>query len=235
MELCFDDKMILIRKDDLLSQLREEDFESLNIEHNFIVAPKNDYIYFDAHFARKLYFIKEGCIRLGNVSDEGEELVKEILKPYDMFGQFTLERNNLHGEFAQAFKSDVALCAFDVDDFSRLLTRRPELSLEFSKKMGNRLRKVQSRLLNFLHRDVRTRLIHFFWTLTEDDTASSSMGTSIIENFVTHADIARLTGTSRQTVTTIINQLQCEGLLSFDKQSIVIHNMNLLQKLAKVG
>lgn len=62
MERCFNDEMILIRKDDFLNQLREEDFESLNIEHNFIVAPKSSYIYFDAHFARKLSLLKAGCL-----------------------------------------------------------------------------------------------------------------------------------------------------------------------------
>lgn len=52
---------------------------------------------------------------------------------------------------------------------------------------------------------------------------------------MTHDDIARLTGTSRQTLTTLISQFSSEGLLEIDRQTITIHDVKLLQKEAKIG
>jgi CRP/FNR family transcriptional regulator len=229
-----DEKMIIIRKNDFLAQLRKEDYEQLNIIHNFIVADKDAYIYFDVQDLNKLYFVKEGFVKLGIVDEEGNELIKDILKPGDIFGQFSLERESTVNEFAQAHKQHTILCSFTIQDFQKLLESRPELTIIFSKKIGQKLKKVENRVLNLLQKDVRGRLLYFFWTLV-DDVVQPESNTLAIDNFMTHEDIARLTGTSRQTVTTVINQLSEEGIITVDRKQIIIHDKKLLQKLAKVG
>lgn len=229
-----DEKMIIIRKNDFLAQLKKEDYEQLNIIHNFIVADKDAYIYFDVQYLNKLYFVKEGFVKLGIVDEEGNELIKDILKPGDIFGQFSLERESTVNEFAQAHKQHTILCSFTIQDFQKLLESRPELTIIFSKKIGQKLKKVENRVLNLLQKDVRGRLLYFFWTLV-DDVVQPASNTLAIDNFMTHEDIARLTGTSRQTVTTVINQLSEEGIITVDRKQIIIHDKKLLQKLAKVG
>lgn len=115
-----------------------------------------------------------------------------------------------------------------------MLEIRPDLSIAFSRKIGQKLKKVENRLLSLLQKDVRTRLLYFFWTMLQNkkDIAANSI---TIPNFLTHEDIARLTATSRQTVTTLINKFTEEGLLDVDRKSITIHDIKLLQKVAKVG
>lgn len=229
-----EDQMLIIRRNDFLDKLTINDYVTLNILHNYIIADKDAYIYFDAQFLNKLYFVKEGYVKIGNVDDNGEELVKEILQPGDVFGQFMLEKSNLNGEFAQAHKCETILCAFTIMDFERLLEIRPDLSIAFSRKIGQKLKKVENRLLSLLQKDVRTRLLYFFWTMLQNnkDITSNSL---TLPNFLTHEDIARLTGTSRQTVTTLINKFTEEGLLEVDRKSITIRDIKLLQKEAKVS
>ena len=229
-----EDQMLIIRRNDFLDKLTRSDYETLNILHNYIIADKDAYIYFDAHYLNKLYFVKEGFVKIGNVDDNGEELIKEILQPGDVFGQFMLEKNNMNGEFAQAHKCETILCAFTIPDFEKLLEIRPDMSIAFSRKIGQKLKNVENRLLNLLQKDVRTRLLYFFWTLLQQKN-NIATGPVTLPNFLTHEDIARLTGTSRQTVTTLINKFTEEGLLEVDRKSITIHNIKLLQKEAKVG
>jgi len=135
-----EDQMLIIRRNDFLDKLTIDDYETLNILHNYIIANKDAYIYFDAQFLNKLYFVKEGYVKIGTVDDSGTELVKEVLQPGDVFGQFMLERSNLNGEFAQAHKCDTVLCAFTINDFERLLEVRPDLSIAFSRKIGQKLK-----------------------------------------------------------------------------------------------
>ena len=92
-----EEQMLIIRRNDFLEKLHPADFERLNILHNYIIADKDAYVYFDAQYLNKLYFLKQGFIKIGNIDDNGEELVKEILQPGDVFGQFMLERHNMHG------------------------------------------------------------------------------------------------------------------------------------------
>ena len=228
------DQMLIIRRNDFLDKLTPDNYEALNILHNYIIADKDAYIYFDAQFLNKLYFVKEGFVKIGNVDEEGNELIKEILQPGDVFGQFMLERNNMNGEFAQAHKCETVLCAFTLQDFEKLLALRPDMGIIFSRKIGQKLKRVENRLLNLLQKDVRTRLLYFFWTLVQQNEQPEGRSVKLI-NYLTHEDIARLTGTSRQTVTTLINQFTDEGLMVVDRKTILIHDVKQLQRLAKVG
>jgi CRP/FNR family transcriptional regulator len=229
-----EEQMVIIRRNDFLDKLHPADYEHLNILHNYIIAEKDAYIYFDAQYLNKLYFLKEGFVKIGIIDDNGDELIKEILQPGDVFGQFMLERNNMQGEFAQAHSCETILCAFTVADFEKLLTQRPDLAIVFSKKMGQRLKHVENRLLNLLQKDVRTRLLFFFHTLirSRDDIKNNAV---TLPNFLTHEEIARLIGSSRQTVTTILSKCAEEGLLHLNRKFIIIPDIKLLQKEAKVS
>lgn len=225
-----ENKMLLIRNYDLWSHLTDEEYEELDIAHNFIEAQKGAYIYFDSHMLNKLFFIKEGFIRIGYINEKGEEVVKEIIQKGEIFGQFTLLRNNLNGEFAQAFKSDVSLCAFNIEDFEKILLRKPQLAIHYSRQMGQKLRNTENRIVNLLNKDVRTRLLGFFYQLAIQHGCTENQSECSIDNFLTHEDIARLIGSSRQTVTTMVNELENEGILSFNRQTIIIKDVKLLLK-----
>lgn len=232
--MSLDNTLLMVRRNDFLAKLSDADYENLNIEHNYVIAEKGKYIYFDAPSLNKLYFVKDGHVKIGNIDEEGNDIVKEILQPGDIFGQFTLERNNLEGEYAQAYKTDVSLCAFTIEDFQRLLTYRPDMSIQYAKKVGQKLRKVESRLVNLLQKDARSRVLYFFWTLLPEGE-KMQQGSYSLDNYLTHEDIARLTGTSRQTVTTLINEFANEGILDIDRKKIVIHDIRSLQKMARIG
>ncbi len=160
-DMLSDEKLLLIRRYDLWRHISDEEYEALNVVHNFIEARKGDYIYFEAFHHNKLYFLKAGHVRIGYIDEQGNEVIKEIIEKGEIFGQLTLERNNLQGEFAQAYKQDVSLCAFTVEAFEQLLAQKPQLALKYSKQVGSKLRTIENRLVNLLNKDVRTRLINF--------------------------------------------------------------------------
>ncbi|MDP4150974.1 MAG: Crp/Fnr family transcriptional regulator [Bacteroidota bacterium] len=225
-----DEDMLLIRNYDLWCHLSDDEYKELKVQHHVIDVPKGEYIYFEAYNLNKIYFVKEGYIKIGFIDNEGREKVKEIIQKGELFGQFSLERNNLHGEFAQAYKNDVSLCAFTIDDFEKLLKNRPDLALKYSKQVGAKLRHIENRLLNLLNKDVKTRLIHFLWQLVEQNLGENTAEGFCMPNYLTHEDIAGLIGSSRQTVTTMINELETEGILSYNRQEICFLDVKKLQK-----
>lgn len=230
----FDDKGLLIRNYNLWSHLSDEEYEELNIVHNFIETPRDEYVYFEAFHHNKLYFIKEGYIRIGYISEEGVEVIREIIQKGEIFGQITLEKNNLNGEFAKAYKSDVSLCAFTVDDFQKLLRKRPDLALKFTMQVGSKLRVVENRLLNLLNRDVKSRLLNFLWQFIQVHFPALPQSDSRIPNYLTHEDIAHLIGASRQTVTTLLNELAADGILIYSRQELYFPDVKKIQKLVTV-
>jgi CRP/FNR family cyclic AMP-dependent transcriptional regulator len=226
-----DESMLVIRNYDLWCNLSDDEYKDLKVEHRVMEVPKGEYIYFEAYNHNKIYFVKEGTIKIGYIDQAGNEKVKEIIQQGELFGQFSLERDNLHGEFAQAYRNDVSLCSFTINDFERLLKSRPDLALRYSKQVGAKLRNIENRLINLLNKDVRTRLIHFLWQLVEQNLGEDTPDGFCMPNYLTHEDIASLIGSSRQTVTTLINELEGEGILSYNRQEICFMNVKKLQKL----
>jgi len=230
-----DDSLIWIRNYDLWCQLSDEEYKELKVEHAVIEVPRGEYIYFEAYNHNKIYFVKEGNVKIGYIDDDGNEKIKEIIRKGELFGQFSLERSNLHGEFAQAYKEKVSICAFTIDDFERLLKNRPDLALKYSKAVGAKLRNIENRLINLLNKDVKTRLIHFLWQLVEQNLGENTAEGFCMPNYLTHEDIASLIGSSRQTVTTMINELETEGILSYNRQEICFLDVKKLQKRVQVS
>lgn len=228
--MSIDDKAILIRNYNLWSHLTDDEYEELNIVHNFLEVAKDDYVYLEAFHHNKLYFIKEGYIKIGYISDEGIEVIRDIIQKGEIFGQITLTKDNLNGEFAKAYRSEVSLCAFTIEDFQRLLRKKPELALNFSKQIGDKLRTLENRLVNLLNKDVRTRLLHFLWHLLRVHHVENQLGECRLPNYLTHEDIAHLIGSSRQTVTTLLNEFASEGLLIYSRQEIIYPDVKKLQK-----
>jgi CRP/FNR family transcriptional regulator, cyclic AMP receptor protein len=232
--MAADKKFLLIRNYDLFSHISDEEYEELRLVHHFIEARKDEYIYFDSQYLNKLYFLKGGIIKIGYIDEGGKEIIKEIIQEGEVFGQFSLERNNLNGEFAKAHKSDVSLCAFDIHDFEKLLTKKPELALHYSKQVGQKLRKLENRLVNLLHKDVKTRLAGFLIILAKNEGESENGDAFTIQNFLTHEDIAQLIGSTRQTVTTILNELETDGFIKVNRKIIEVLSVKNLQKSAEV-
>lgn len=224
-----DSTLLLLRGFDVFEHITDEEYEELGLVHNYLEANSGDYIYFPYQNRNKLYFTKTGFIKLGYIDEQGNEIIKEIIQKGEVFGQLTLEKNNEQDEFAQAYKSQVSLCAFTMEDFIRLLQRKPDMAIAFSFHLGNKLKKVENRLLNILNKDVKSRLVQLLLQLAADNKNTSG-NMAVIEKFLTHDDIAKLIGSSRQTVTTTLNQFEKQNLISISKKEILINDLVLLKK-----
>jgi CRP/FNR family transcriptional regulator len=223
------DKTLILKKYPLWAALSEEEYHDLQVLDNFKEVKEGAFIYFEAFQHNKIYFIKSGYIRLGYLDEVGNRAIKDILQPGDFFGQISLEKENLNGEFAQAMRSDVSLCSFTVEKFDALLRKKPQLAVTYSKWIGVRLRRFENRLLNLLQKDAKTRLIHFLEQLLKEAKTRKESGPDEVRipNYLIHEEIAQLIGTSRQTVTTLFNELKEDGICVYGRKELKLFRSRL--------
>ena len=80
---------------------------------------------------------------------------------------------------------------------------------------------------SLIFKDARARIIDFLKESAE--TRGRKVGFEMLfKHCLTQQDIANLTGTSRQTVTSVLNDLRKDNLIYFNRNTILIRDMGKL-------
>lgn len=188
---------------------------------------KNEYIYFPEDPSSSIFFLKKGRVKIGTYSDDGKEIIKTILGPGEIFGELSLVGEGKRKDFAVALDNDVKLCAMGISDMEDMMANNSLLGLKVTKMIGFRLQKIERRLESLIFKDARTRIIDFIVDIGKEK--GKSIGKEIlVKHNLTHMDIANLTATSRQTVTTVLNELKEKDLIYLERKQFLIRNIDEL-------
>ncbi|MFP4091348.1 MAG: Crp/Fnr family transcriptional regulator [Cyclobacteriaceae bacterium] len=189
---------------------------------------KGSFVYFIGEPSDYVYLVKKGRVKISTYADDGKEIVKTILGAGEMFGELALAGEVQRNDFAQAMDAETIICPLTTSDMRSMMADDQSLSFSVFKTIGLRMRKLERRLELLISKDARTRIVEFLKEMAEDKGKKIGSET-MIPSHLKHQDIASLTGTSRQTVTTVLNELKNSNLIYFDRRKILIRD---LQKLA---
>jgi len=202
--------------------------KAYNEKHAFNSYKKNAYIYFPQESAAYVYMIANGRVKIGHYLDDGKEVVKSILTTGEIFGELALAGEEKRSDFAQAMDENTSICPLSIEELKSLMFQDKELSFKILKLVGLRLMKLERKLESLVFKDARTRIIEFLRDAASDK--GKKVGYEVmISTRLTHKDIASLTGTSRQTVTTIFNELKEQNVINFDRRRILIRDLDKLK------
>ena len=185
-----------------------------------------EYVYLPQEPAQKIYLISRGRIKLGTHGENGKEVTKAILTEGEVFGEMALIGQAERRDFAYALE-DTDLCVLQKDDLHKLFRERGELHAFFLRLIGNRSLRLEQRLENLMFKSSRTRITDFLHELIE--TRGRKVGYEWeVRNMLTHKEIADLTGTSRQTVNSVLNELRRDEVLVFDRRRMLVRDVERL-------
>lgn len=213
---------------DLFNVLCPHKVKRMDETHTFNQYKKNQFIYFPDEPSKYIYMIAEGRVKIGNYTSDGKEVVKAILSKGEIFGELALTGEDTRSDFAQAMDENTQICPMSIQDMQELMKDDRELSLKIFKLIGFRIKKLEKKIESLVFKDARTRIVEFI----KDAAAWKGQKVgfeTLVNTKLTHKDIANLTGTSRQTVTTILNELKDKNLITFNRRRILIRD---LEKLA---
>lgn len=199
-------------------------------KHSHKIFKKGDYIYLPDEHSDKIYFLTDGRVKIGTYGESGKEITKAILNKGEVFGELSLIGEEKRRDFAYAMEP-TELCVLSVNDMKALMRDHNALNLFLMRIMGSRVLEMENRLESLVFKDSRTRIIEFIHDLAEKK--GQRVGYEmLIRKFMTHQEIANLTATSRQTVTTVLNELRNKNILTFNRRRLLIRDMDLLAKEA---
>lgn len=188
---------------------------------------KGDFIYFPDQPSKEVFLLEKGRVKIGSYSEDGKEIIKAILQPGEIFGELALVGEDRRTDFAAAMEDDTTVCHMPLEEMRQVMYEDINLSLKITKLIGLRLQKMERRLESLVFKDARTRIVEFIKDLAQE--RGSKVGDeTLVKNFLTHKEIANLTGTSRQTVTSVLNELRDQNLIYFDRKRLLVRDLERL-------
>lgn len=198
-------------------------FKKYKDSHEFNFYKKNDYIYFEEDSADKVYLINYGKVKIGYITEDGEEIIMAILSKGEIFGEKAILGEEKRNEFAQALDKETSICPISTAEMIELLRENKDFSLKIYKFLGFRFKKLERRLQLMLFKDTKTRLKEFIKELSEDFGYKNVItGDTIIRQPYTQKEMATLIGTSRPTLNILLNELKEENYLDFNRKEIIL-------------
>lgn len=214
----------ILQQEPLFEVLNQEEIQWLSEQSEYRVYPKFEWVYQCEDPSQTMYLLLKGIIKIGNHADDAREVIKSILNPGILFGELGLVGESKRQDFARVMNQEVHLVSIPVSAVKQLMQRNHALCLQLLETIGYRLRQVEKRMESLIFKDARARIIDFL-----KDSANQSgrrVGyETLLKHCLTQQDIANITGTSRQTVTSVLNELRKENLIYFNRRSILIRDM----------
>ncbi|PXV62608.1 CRP/FNR family transcriptional regulator, anaerobic regulatory protein [Halanaerobium congolense] len=187
---------------------------------------KDEIIFFENDSVKKLYLLINGKVKLSMLSAEGKEKVLTILQEGDIFGELSLFDEDPHPLTAEAM-DDARLLIIPWNEMEKMIIKRPSLAIKIIEALSKKTRLLTSQVRELVFQDAAGRLASLLSRLAEDFGREIEEGT-VIDLVLTHQEIANLIGSSRVTVTKLINKFIDDGMITIKKRKIIIKDFESL-------
>ncbi|MFY0598167.1 MAG: Crp/Fnr family transcriptional regulator [Cyclobacteriaceae bacterium] len=188
---------------------------------------KNELIFRNGNGNKFVYFVSKGLVRVGTEAKDGKQILLFIRGRGDLFGALT-PTTDCQGVFASAMEEGTEVFFVPAFEFQKLLISNSLLLRSYFEFLGSEIRKREQRIEDIMFKSARDRVIVFLRDLAEEKGRRVGFET-VIDAHIKHEDIAGLTTTTRQTVTTVLNELKKAGLISIDRRRLLIRDLSKLK------
>ncbi len=196
----------LLSKVDLFSDLDHEELAHVAGVVQLRSLAKDETIFNAGDPADAVYIIATGKVKIVVTSTDGRDFILTILGAGQVFGEMAL--------LESAPRSAAVITASQVDvltirrkDFHQMLTSTPSISRKLLAILSRRLRRANSKMESLAYMDVAGRLARYLLDLARDHGQKLGNGWIVVRR-PTHTDIAHSIGTSRETVSRMINEFE---------------------------
>jgi len=226
-----DTKIDLLEQFPLFDALTDSEKSKLAEAMEFRKKARYSVIYQPGDTSEHIYLLCKGAVKISTHSNEGKEVIKQLIHPEAIFGELALVGEQTRNETAQSLKEEINYYTIRIADFQQILAQNTIVSQQLLHLFGQRMMAAENKLENLIFKDARSRIVNFLHevVLKRGRQVGYEM---LLKHSLTHQDIANITCTSRQTVTLVLNELRKENLIYFNRGRILVRDMDNLKESA---
>lgn len=213
----------LLRDVPLFSGLTDNDLEHLaEVVHKKGLA-KGQQLFQQGDPGDEFLVIIEGSVKVELTNADGKELTLAILRSKQFLGELSL-LDDFPRSASVVTLEDTKFLSIHKRDFHRLVDQYPRMALPMMRQLTRRVRILTDDIASMAFMDSFTRVARKLVGLAQDMGQQSPDGKITIPQPLTHQELANLVGTTRETVTKILNEMKEKNLIQIQRHRITIQN-----------
>jgi CRP/FNR family transcriptional regulator len=190
---------------------------------------KGEMIYDLDNSPRNVYLVVKGTVGISHMAENGTEVLLDIVRPEELFGESAFLDVPCRCERAQAIER-VELMAWTVSEVEDLVTKRPRLAVALLQVLVQRNAEYTRRIESFAVDSIARRLARSLLRLSER-LGTQGEGGPIWMMPLTHQMLSQYIGASREIVSRHMNQFRKHGYVTYSRRSISLHRDELRKVL----
>ena len=218
----------LIKKIHLFSSLKEEELTAIQKVALIKKFPKDKVIFLEDEEGDTLFIILKGTVKVASFSEKGKEIIFSILGEGDFFGDMSLLDGKSRSASVIAI-DDTEMQLIRRADFYNLLEQYPHIAIKLLEELVSRIRKTDNLVGSLALLDVAGRVAGILLQLAEE-RGIKFRNQVIIKARPTHQELANMIGTTRETVTRVLKQLELKHYIHMSGKDITILDVELFRK-----
>lgn len=202
----------------LFSDLTPSDAEVLT-EHSTIRTYRaNSILINEGDNTDSLYVVMEGEVKVYASDENGKEVILNMLGAGEYFGELALVDDAPRSASVKTMEPTKVM-VISKTDFKNVLANNPDMAYNLIRSLTRQVRYLTNNVKSLALMDVYGRVAH---TLLDLATEMED-GSMVIEQKLTHQDIADMVGASREMVSRILKDLVNGGYISIKSKIVTIN------------
>jgi len=177
--------------------------------------PKNAIIVNEGDETDSLYVMLGGRARVYVSNPQGREVQLNLIGPGEYFGEVTLDGGPRSASVMAA--EDCRCAVVKRGELLAIVEKEPQVALHMVRKLASRVRDLTENVRSLALMDVYGRVARLLLELAEERD-----GRLIVEEQLTHKDIASRVGASREMISRIFSDLTAGGYVGKENGRLVI-------------
>lgn len=202
------------------------DLRGLMSDYELQYFKSGENIYEEGSQSNFFYLIKRGVVKAHRIDRQGKELITELYKEDDFFGNITVNGNGAYEEYATAME-DTQLYTLSKEELHKILATNGRVTLELVEVLSNNLLGLKQQLMDMAYGSVRKKTANTILLFAERIKKHPLKSIRI-----SRADLAGVAGMAPESLIRTLSDFKKEGLIEIEGRNIKLLDSEALKNIS---
>ncbi|MDR5591919.1 response regulator [Christiangramia sp. SM2212] len=202
-----------------------EDLKRIFAENELLHFKKGENVYEKGKHSNFFYLVKRGVIKVYRADNQGKELITELYKEDDFFGNHAVNSSSSYEDYATAMEES-QVYAISRDEFQKMLAENPKITMQLVEDLSNNMSELKNQLMDMAYGSVRKKAASTILLFAERITKHPLKSIRI-----SRADLAGVAGMAPESLIRTLSEFKKEGLIEIEGRNIKLLDSEALKEV----